>query len=281
MNYLEAINFGNKQLKSKNIKSFGLDCELLLAKVLNHTREELLINLNKKIEKKNFNHFKELLFRRKSHQPIAQLINLKEFWKNNFFINKDVLVPRPETELILEEILKITDISSSKNILDIGTGSGCIIISILKERPNCFATAIDISKKALKVAKYNAKIHHLENKIKFIKIDIDNFNHNKYDFIVSNPPYIKKLSIKRLEKDVKFFEPHIALEAGFDGFREIKKLIIKSKKLLKKNGKLIFEIGEDQLKKSKRILTENGFYINKISSDIYFNPRVIISTNLN
>ena len=281
MNYLEAINFGDKQLKSKNIKSFGLDCELLLAKVLNHTREELLINLNKKIEKKNFNHFKELLFRRKSHQPIAQLINLKEFWKNNFFINKDVLVPRPETELILEEILKITDISSSKNILDIGTGSGCIIISILKERPNCFATAIDISKKALKVAKYNAKIHHLENKIKFIKIDIDNFNHNKYDFIVSNPPYIKKLSIKRLEKDVKFFEPHIALEAGFDGFREIKKLIIKSKKLLKKNGKLIFEIGEDQLKKSKRILTENGFYINKISSDIYFNPRVIISTNLN
>ena len=159
-----------------------------------------------------------------------------------------------------------------------GTGSGCILLSIIKERPNCKGTALDISKNALNIAKTNAKMHHLENKIKFENIDIDKFKHCKYDFIVSNPPYINKIDLKRLEDDVRLFEPLIALKAGLDGLTEIKKLILRSKKLLKLNGKLIFEIGLNQEKVIKDFLIKNGYYINKVCKDLSFKPRVIIST---
>ncbi len=204
----------------------------------------------------------------------------KEFWKHTFFVNKDVLIPRPETEIIIDELLKEIGLESSKYLLDVGTGSGCIIISILKERSNCAGTAIDISQKALNVAKYNAKIHQIQNKINFINIDIDKHIFNKYDFVLSNPPYINKFELNRLDSNVKSYEPHLALEAGVDGLNLIRKLILKSKVLLKKRGKLIFEIGEKQVNKSKDLLLRNGFYINKICKDIYLKPRVIISTKL-
>ncbi len=280
MNYLKALNYGNNQLKINNINTHGLDSEILLSKILNKTREDILINLEKNILPVELAKYKKLICRRKSNEPVAYIIQNKEFWKSNFFINKDVLIPRPETELVIEEVIKLINHNSSKSILDVGTGSGCIIISLLKERPNCFATAIDISKKALKVAKYNAKIHHLKNKIRFINIDIDKFNLNKYDFIISNPPYIKNLSLMRLDDSIKLYEPHLALEAGKDGLREIKKLIIRSRKLLKNNGKLIFEIGFDQIDNIRNLLNKNGFFINKICNDMNFIPRVIISTKL-
>ena len=126
---------------------------------------------------------------------------------------------------MIEESLKFIKYNKSKKILDIGTGSGCIVISLLKERPKCTATALDISKKAIKVAKTNAKLHHLGNKIEFINIDIDKYTSNKYDLIISNPPYIENVSLNRLDDDVKFYEPKLALSGGFDGFREIKKII--------------------------------------------------------
>ena len=170
MNYLEAINFGNKILKLSNIETYKLDNELLLAKVINCTREELLINLQKKIDKIKFNKYLKLVIRRKKNEPIAYIFKTKEFWKNKFYVNKNVLIPRPETEIIVDEVLKITNRYASKNFLDVGTGSGCIILSIIKERPNCYGTAIDISKKALKIASINAKMHHLENKISFINM---------------------------------------------------------------------------------------------------------------
>ena len=280
MNNLDVLNYGNKLLKSSNISSYKLDSELILAKVLNYTREKLLINLDKKLEKKIFKNYKYLINRRKKNEPIAQIFENKEFWKYNFFVNRNVLIPRPETELIVEEVLKLTNYNSSKHILDIGTGSGCIIISILKNRPFFHATALDISSKAIKIAVFNAKMHHLENKIKFINIDVDKFNLNKYDFIVSNPPYIKKLELMRLSSNVRLYEPKIALEAGIDGFKEIKKIILKSKKLLKKNGKLIFEIGDKQKENSLYLLKKNGFYINKVCSDTSSIPRVLISTKI-
>ena len=280
MNYLKALNYGNNQLKINNINTHSLDSEILLSKILNKTREDILINLEKNILPVELAKYKKLICRRKSNEPVAYIIQNKEFWKSNFFINKDVLIPRPETELVIEEVIKLINHNSSKSILDVGTGSGCIIISLLKERPNCFATAIDISKKALKVAKYNAKIHHLKNKIRFINIDIDKFNLNKYDFILSNPPYIKNLSLMRLDDSIKLYEPHLALEAGKDGLREIKKLIIRSRKLLKNNGKLVFEIGFDQIDNIRNLLNKNGFFINKICNDMNFIPRVIISTKL-
>ena len=278
MNYKDAINLGSRTLKSNNIKSYNLDSELLLAKTLNLTREEILINLQTQINQKKILDFRKLINRRKLNEPIAYILNSKEFWKYKFYVNYNVLIPRPETEMIVEESLKNINFDKSKKLLDIGTGSGCIIISILNDRPNCYGSAIDICEKALKVAKYNAKMHHLTNKINFVNMDIDKFHNYKYDFIISNPPYIKKFDLKRLENNVKLYEPIEALEAGTDGFREIKKVIIKSSKLLKNNGQLIFEIGKNQVEYSKYLLKKNGFYINKICSDIYSKPRVIRST---
>tara|TARA_B100000989_G_C19522494_1_gene464963 strand:+ start:213 stop:1058 length:846 start_codon:yes stop_codon:yes gene_type:complete len=280
MNNLEALNFGNKILKLNNIKSCHLDGELLLSKVLNLKRENLLVNLNSKIKQKKFLEFKKLVLRRKNNEPIAYIIKNKEFWKLNFVVNKHVLIPRPETEIIVEEVLKLINTNVSKNILDIGTGSGCILLSIIKERANCIGTALDISKNAIKVAINNAKMHHLQNKVKFVNIDIDKFSFNKYDFIVSNPPYISNFDLKRLEKDIRLFEPQKALKAGIDGLSEIRKLIKKSKVLLKKNGKLIFEIGVNQMNSVVNLLKENKFYVNKVSKDIQSHPRVIISTKL-
>ena len=281
MNYFQTLKFGSNKLKLRNINTHILDSELLLSYALNLPREKVLTNLDAKIKKSRFNSFKKLLNRREKKEPIAYIINNKEFWKNNFYINKDVLIPRPETEIIVEEVLKIIKPFSSKSLLDVGTGSGCIIISIIKERLNCLATAIDISKKALNIARFNAKMHHLINKINFVNIDIDKIQDNKYDFIISNPPYIKKLSLSRLDESVKCFEPYIALEAGIDGLREIKKIIIKSNKLLKRNGRLILEISEHQSMIVKNILNNNGYYINKVINDISSIPRVIISTKIN
>ena len=280
MNYLQTLKFGSDKLKYHNINTHILDSEILLSLTLNTSREKILMNLDTNIKKNKFEKFKKLLSRREKKEPIAYITNKKEFWKNIFYVNSNVLIPRPETELIVEEVLKNTHIYSSKKFLEIGTGSGCLVVSIIKERPKCFATAIDISKKALNIAKFNAKMHHLINKINFVNIDIDKIQFNKYDFIISNPPYIKKYDLSRLDESVKIFEPYIAFEGGIDGLREINKLIIKSKKLLKKNGKLIFEIGQGQSLIIKKILNKNGFFVNKVIKDISSIPRVIVSTKL-
>ncbi len=280
MNYLKAINFGSNMLKVNGLKSHLLESELLLAESLSSKREDILIRLDEKMNTQNYKYFKKLLARRKIKEPIAHILKKKEFWNLDFYINKDVLIPRPSSELIVDETLKLVSFKSSEKILDIGTGSGCLIISIINKRPYCNGTAIDICKKALKVAIYNAKIHQLKNKINFINIDVDKFNFNKYDFIISNPPYIDKFGIKRLDEEVRLFEPHLALNGGYDGFSQIKKLIIKSNKLLKNKGKLIFEIGIKQLQFSKFFLHKNGFYINKICKDIHYYPRVIVATKI-
>ena len=154
------------------------------------------------------------------------------------------------------------------------------MISIIKERPKFYGTGVDICKKALKLAISNAKMHHIENKIKFINIDIDKFNYYKYDFIVSNPPYIKKIDLMRLDKDVRCYEPLLALNGGLDGLRNIEKLIAKSKRLLKNNGKLIFEMGNNQVTDVVKMLNKNKFYVNEVCEDIQSIPRVVISTKL-
>ena len=280
MNYIEILNNGKNFLKKNKIKNPILDSELLLSKVLNKSREEILLNSNYILKKQEINTFNNYLLRRKYNEPIAYILGFKYFWKYKFITNKSVLIPRPDTELIVEECLKYLPNNKSKKILDIGTGSGCIIISILKERSKCIATALDLSNRALNVAKSNAKLHQLENKINFINIDIDKYNSCNYDLIISNPPYISNVDLSRLDDDIKFHEPKIALSGGFDGFRDIKKVILKSKKLLKRNGKLIIEIGSKQRNQSIRILNENGFYINKTSTDLSEKDRCIISTKL-
>ena len=281
MQYREILFKGSQILRDNNIKSPGLDCELILSKVLNKKREEILINLNKKINKSQENRFVFYLNKRRNKKPISYILGFKYFWKYKFYINNSTLIPRPESEHLVEQCLKYIPIGRSKKILDIGTGSGCLIISILKERYNCNATALDLSKEALKVAKINAKLHHLENKIKFFNIDIDKFNSSKYDLIISNPPYVNKIDLNRLDDDVKLYEPRLALYGGVTGFDEIKKVIEKSSKLLKYNGKLVIEIGDKQKNYTIRNLLENGFYINKICKDFSGKDRCLVSTKIN
>ena len=165
-------------------------------------------------------------------------------------------------------------------MLDIGTGSGCILLSILKERPNFYGTGVDISKKSLNVCKYNTHLLKVKNRVKFFNSDIDNFNRGKYDLITSNPAYINCLRLKNLDKDVYNFEPKLALNGGLDGFFQIRKVVSKAAVLIKKNGKLVLEIGFDQKNKVCEILRKKGFFINKILKDYGDNYRCIISTKI-
>ncbi len=232
------------------------------------------------MKKENIKSFDYLVKRRKKGEPIAYLINRKEFWKQNFYINQNVLIPRPDTELLVEETLKLFNVNSKLNMLDIGTGSGCILLSILNERKNFFGTGIDISKKAINVARFNAKMHQLSNRVKFYNSDVDKFLIGKYDLVVSNPPYIKRQDLKYLEVDVKEFEPKLALDGGKDGFSKITKVISKTSTLLKRNGRFILEIGFGQKKKILSILKQSNFFINKVVKDYGKNDRCVISTKI-
>ena len=281
MNNIQAVlNMGCEFLKQNSINSYQIDAELLLSKVLNKKREYLFLNNKQNLSNDLLNQFKALLNRRKQKEPIAYILNYKEFWKNSFYVDRNVLIPRPDTEILIEQVMKIYNKDQRLSVLDIGTGSGCIIISILKERQKFKGTAIDISEKAIKVAKFNAKIHQLKNRIKFYNSSVDNFFKGKYDLIVSNPPYIDNLKIKYLEKDIVGFEPLLSLKGGQDGASVLNKVIKKSSSLIKIGGKLVLEIGYNQKYIVMDLLTKKKFYINKIVKDYSNNDRCIIATKL-
>ena len=280
MNIHSAIINGVNILKGKNINSAQLDSEILLAKVIGQDRKYLILNNAENLREENLRYFQILINKRSLRKPIAQLINKKYFWKYEFHVTKDTLIPRPDTEVIVEQILKITKFKNKMNILDIGVGSGCILLTILKERKDFHGVGIDISGKCLNISKINAKNLEVYERVKFFKSDVDKFVQGKYDLIVSNPPYIDKISLKYLEKDVVSFEPKLALDGGLDGLSEIRKVIKKSSELIKKNGKFILEIGFDQKNRVKEILKEKGFYINKTIKDYGNNDRCIISTKI-
>mgnify|MGYP001249481805 FL=1 len=222
--------------------------------------------------------FNSHIEQRKKNLPVAYILKYKHFWKSKFYVNKSVLIPRPATELIVENVLKKVPKNQSLKFLDIGTGSGCILISILLERPKSTGIGIDISQTAINVAKYNAKMQQLKNRIKFINSDVDKFFSYKYDIIVSNPPYINKFNYRNLQKDVKDYEPKVALYGGLHGISMIRKVIKKSSKLLKRNGRLVLEIDNQILKETTRLLKKYNFYINDISKDLTNNYRCIFST---
>ena len=280
MNIENTLNEGIKILKKNKISNPQLDSEILLSNSIKRDKKHIILNPKEILNPGQLGKFKSLIERRKKGEPIAYLINKKEFWKDEFFVNKDVLIPRPDSELIIEQVLKIYSKDVQLQILDIGTGSGCILLSILKERSNFYGTGIDISKKSINVSKFNAKQLNLTNRVKFFHSSVDNFNNGKYDIIVSNPPYIEQLSLKYLEKDVVNFEPKLALSGGFDGFSKIRKVINKASILIKKNGKFILEIGFNQKNKVIKILKEEGFYVNKAIKDYGNNDRCIISTKI-
>ena len=280
MNIDQAIKEASSVLKKNHIKSAFLDCEILMSKALNKSRKFIIMNPNEKINDYEYRKFKKLISSRSNNKPIAYIVGKKSFWKYNFNVSEKVLIPRPDTEILIEQVLKIFKKKESINFLEIGIGSGCIILSILKEKKSFLGRGIDVCKESLKVCKDNANKLNLFNRLKLFKSDIDNFHLGKYDLIISNPPYIKNLDFKNMDDEVVKFEPKIALDGGLDGLSEIRKVIKKSSELIKIHGKLILEIAHDQKNEVKRILRNNNFYINEVVKDFANKDRCIISTKI-
>ena len=280
MNIEEAIKEASQLLERKKIKSALLDSEILMSKVLKRDRKFLIMNSGYEIVDKDYKNFRKLINSRLKRKPVAYLTGVKSFWKYDFKINEKVLIPRPETELLIEKVLEYYKNKENINFLEIGIGSGCIILSILKEKKSFLGKGLDVSKESLKVCKVNAKRLGLNSRLKLFKSDIDNFILGKYDLIISNPPYIKNLDLKNLDDDIINYEPKKALDGGFDGLSEIRKVVKKSSELIKNRGKLILEIAHDQKNEVKKILENNNFYINKVVKDFAKKDRCIISTKI-
>jgi len=272
----ELINLGSKILKQNNNPSHLLDSELILSKVLNKKRESLLIMDEKKVTSKSIKNFKKLIKRRFKNEPLAYIFNGKEFWSKNFFIGPGALIPRPETELLVEKIIKHFQ-GKNPFILDAGTGSGCILLSLLSEMKQSRGIGVDISRKAIDLALKNAKKFNLAGRAKFYKRAVNEIYGYKFDLIVSNPPYICTNQIKNLSEDIRKYEPKAALDGGNDGLDVIKKVIYKSKTILKKKGILALEIGHGQYKEVSQILKLQGFKDRLLIKDYQDNIRCILT----
>ena len=274
MKTYELINFGSKFLKDNRILSNRIDSEIILSHIMGIPRERLLID-EKDIQENKIRKFKSLILRRSQNEPIAYITKNKEFRSTNFFVNKNSLIPRPETELLIDPIAKIF---KNKNLffLDAGIGTGCITFAILNELKHSRGIGIDVSNETLSNAKINLK--KFKNRVKLLKKSIDEVINIRFDLIVSNPPYVRKREINRLSWDIKKFEPRIALDGGNDGLDVIKKVIYKSRYILKSNGILALEIGTGQYLSVMKLLEASNFRKKVIIKDYKNNIRCIFST---
>ncbi len=278
MKIMEAIKRGMIELKNENIESPKMQSRLLMQFILNKPRQYIIVNdmeeLNKADEEKYFNAIKKL----RKGIPLEHITHQKEFMKLNFFINENVLIPRQDTEILVEEVIKISKQTNAKKILDLCTGSGAIAVSVAKYLPNCEVTAVDISNDALKVAKRNAINNQVENQITFVSSDMfTNLNEEKFDIIVSNPPYIRTKVIETLETKVQN-EPYIALDGGEDGLYFYREIVKNSYQYLKFKGYLCMEIGFDQkIDVIELIENEDKFENTYSKKDLYDNDRIIVT----
>ena len=277
MNLESTVKKASQILKNHNIHSHELDAQIILSDIMGIKREFLITNNETNISKKVLEKYDIAIQRRIKKEPIAYIIGKKEFWSQDFKVNYSTLIPRPESELLIYKLISYFK-NKRINILDIGTGSGCILLSLLKELNLSRGIGIDISSTAVKTAKLNSKKLNLFYRSKFKVIDINNFSTGRYDLIVSNPPYIALKDIKNLSKDILNYEPLVALKGGLDGLDLIKKVIYKSNHLLKANGLLGIEVGTNQYFKVLNILKKNRFRELHKEYDCNRNVRCIIST---
>ena len=255
-----------QKLRNKKIYNPELDLRILL----NHSskiKKQIFLN-NFNINDIDIDYFNSLLQKRLNYEPISKIIKKKNFWKYDFFVNSNVLDPRPETELIIEEVLRnIKDRKKQYKILDIGTGSGCLAICLAKELTNSKITAIDISKTAINVAKKNIKLKKLEHQIDLKLIDINKIK-DKYDIIVSNPPYLTECEYEKAQEEIKNFEPKVALVGGADGLQIYRILSKKIDYIMTNNSYFVCEIGKGQLDSIKDIFQNTNLILKKISKDL-------------
>ena len=271
----------NKLLYSEDSSIPILEKKILLKYILNTSNEEINISHNKPLDHIELGQYKELIQRRKKSEPIAYIINKKEFWKDIFFIDNSVLIPRPDSEIIIETAIKyFPDTNQNLKMLDLGTGSGCLIISLLREFKNSQGIGIDFDKEALKVAKQNKSNLLNENRLKFCHADFSEFNTINYDLIVCNPPYVSTSSKDNMIKDVQDFEPEIALFAKENGLRCFKMVLDNLIKYENKKQLIIFEIGYNQLKPIQKLLKNTGFQLISVEKDISDIPRCIVTKRI-
>lgn len=268
MRLLELYKDSTKKLEQEGILTSKLDVKILLSFLLDIDSKELIMYFNQHIDRKFINNFEQLLKRRLNREPIANIVNKKSFWSYDFFVNENVLTPRNDSEILIEAVLSnYNNMQEELKILDLGTGSGCLILSLLKMYKNATGLAIDISDKALQVAKQNAKNLKVEN-IKFLKNNWNDNIEDKFDIIISNPPYIPTKEIKELEPEVNKFNPLLALDGGEDGLNCYRYLAKSLDKNLKENTKIFLEIGKNQEKDIEKIFNENGYKLLKMYKDL-------------
>ena len=278
MTIKEALNKGIIGLKNQNIENSKLKARLLMQYILNKPRQYLIVYDNSELSQKQEKNYFDEIEKLKKGTPLQHITHQQEFMKMTFFVDENVLIPRPDTENLVEEVIKISKKVNAKKILDLCTGSGAIAVSLAKYIENSQITAVDISKKALDITKINAKNNEVEKQIRLIKSDLfRNLKKEKYDIIVSNPPYIKKEIIKTLDKEVRK-EPIIALDGGYDGLNFYREIIKKGYEHLKYGGYLCLEIGYDQKEEVLELIEKENQYTNTYCiKDLYGNDRVIIT----
>ena len=275
---LESIKLSTEYLQSKGIESPRINAELLLANILNCKRLDIYLKFDQPLKEDEIKIYREYIRRRGKFEPLQYIIGSVEFFGLEFKVNKSVLIPRPETEILVETVISSVPKEELVKILDIGTGSGNIAISLAKSLLNTKITAIDNSPEALGIAKENAKLNSVEERIEFVNESIlmdNNYSTKKYDIIVSNPPYVPASEFQNLQPELKVYEPRIALTDENDGFSFFRIISSKSKSILKEKGKLFFEVGKDQFQKVEEILNENNFKNITVKKDYQNIERVI------
>ncbi len=276
---LESLELSSKFLDNKGIESARMNAELLLAHILECKRLDLYMRFNQPLNTIETNTYRNYITRRGNFEPYQYIVGDVEFYGLKFFVDENVLIPRQETEILIETILEKYQKDEELKILDIGTGSGNIPISLAVNLPESKVISIDISENAIKVAERNREFHDLKSRVGFIKSDIltdslEKYN-NTFDIIVSNPPYVKKDEFETLQKEITEFEPEIAVTDFGDGFKFYREISRKSKSLLKENGILFFEVGQNQAEDVKKIMLENGFTNVEIQKDLSEIERVV------
>ena len=280
MKVKELINYGREVLIENNIEDYSIISKMLAKHILNMTNVEIIINEEKEISEEEKNRYDFALTEIVKGIPVQYITYNQEFMGMNFYVNEDVLIPQPDTEILVEEVIKLCkNYKDNIKILDICTGSGAIGISIVKSVENINLIASDISDKALEIAKKNAKNNEILNRIDFVKSDMFENINDKFDIIVSNPPYIETNVISTLSKQVQN-EPHLALDGGKDGLDFYRILANQAKEYLKPNGYLCMEIGYNQKDKVEQLLKENGYKNIYCKKDLSGNDRVIIANNI-
>jgi len=273
----DAFLMGIKTLKILDIQNHQLDAKILLKYLLNLDNETFELKKNDEISKINLDAYLVLINRRSKDEPIAHIVKKKSFWNDDFKVSKDTLIPRPETELIIESVIKyFPNKDSNLKIADLGTGSGCIIISLLQEYINAYGVGIDISRPAIDVANINKRLLKNPVRLDLVKGDFDNFNLNGFDIIVSNPPYISKTD-QNLQKNVHDYEPHLALFSENNGLIFYEKILKNISSTIKNKFYLFLEIGKGQEKDVLNLLKKNNFTLISIENDLAEIPRCIVA----